>query len=343
MEDTELMIRERREPARLADVAKLAGVSNGVVSRVINDDPTLRVREETRESVRAAIAMLDYTPHASARALRKSQTGLLGFALHGVNDPVYVEMVDSAQAEAAKRNYSLILINIGELAVRRDAFHEIVLGQRVDGLLIHGGHGKGEAALQELARKVPSVMFNADPTPRLRTIRFEDEVAGRIATQHLIDLGHRQIVFLGDIGSTSRRRYEGYREALVGNGLPSFPPIAGGLSPDETHAAMVRLIQSGQPITAVVAMSTTGALGVHSAIISSGLRIPEDISLISIHNAWFAQHLNPALSTVALPLAQMGSAAVSVLIDQISSPSDEATVITEPEPQLILRSTTAQV
>lgn len=333
----------RREPARLADVAKLAGVSPAVVSRVANNDPTLRVREETRESVLAAIAMLNYAPHPSARALRKAQTGLLGFALHDVNDPLYVSMVDSAQSEAARQNYSLILMNIGELAIRRDAFQEIVRGQRVDGLLIHGGHGRGEAALRDLALQLPSVMFNAGPTPGLRTVRFEDERAATIATQHLIEIGHQRIVFLGDIGSTSQRRYEGYRDAMIDAGLPPFPPIMAGLSPDETHAATARLLRSGPSITALIAMSTTGALGVHSGIISSGLRIPEDISLISIHDTWFTQHLNPPLSTVALPFAQMGAAAVSILLDQINSPIEEATIITEPEPELILRRSTAPV
>lgn len=334
-------MRERRKPARLADVAKLAGVSPGVVSRIMNGDASLRVRPETRDAVREAIAMLNYAPHPSARALRKAQTSLLGFALHGVNDPLYATMVDSAQAEAARRNYSLILMNIDELADRRDAFHEIVLGQRVDGLLIHGGHGRREEALRELAHDVPSVMFNADPAPDLRTVRFDDALASSIATRHLIELGHRQIVFLGDIGATSQRRYEGYRDALANAGLSSLPPVVAGLSPDDTHAAMSRLLRSETPATGIVAMSTTGALGVHSGITAAGLRIPEDLSLISIHDTWFTSHLNPPLSTVALPLAQMGATAVSILLDQIGHPIDDETIITDPEPQLIVRSSTA--
>jgi len=335
------MDRERRKPARLADVAKLAGVSTALVSRIVNDDPTLRAREETRDAVRAAIAMLNYTPHSSARALRNSQTGLLGFALHGVNDPLYVEMVDAAQAEAGRRNYSIILVNIEELTDRREAFREIVLGRRVDGLLIHGGHGRGEGELQELARDLPSVMFNADPAAGLRTIRFDDVRAAEIATTHLIELGHRDIVYLGDIGATSSRRYEGYRRALADAGLPSFPPIVAGLSPDETHDATVRLLRSGATATAFVVMSTTAALGVHSGIVAAGLRIPDDLSVVSIHDAWFARHLNPALSTVSLPLAQMGSIAVSILLDQIGEPSDGETVIDDPAPHLIVRGSTA--
>jgi len=332
-----------RKPARLADVAKLAGVSSTLVSRIVNNDPTLRVRDDTRDTVRAAIAMLNYTPHSSARALRNSQTGLLGFALHGVNDPLYVEMVDAAQSEAARRNYSVILMNIEELADRRDAFHEIMLGHRVDGLLIHGGHGRGEAELQEIARDVPSVMFNADAANGLRTVRFDDARAAEMATRHLIELGHREIVFLGDIGATSARRYDGYRRALAAAGLPSSPPVVAGLSPDETHDATRRFLDSGMRATAFVAMSTTAALGVHSGIVASGLRIPDDVSLISVHDVWFARHLNPPLSTVALPLAQMGAVAVSLLLDQISDPIDGETIIDDPAPHLVVRGSTAPI
>lgn len=337
------MTREMRKPARLADVAKLAGVSSALVSRIVNEDPTLRTRQETRDTVLAAIAMLNYAPHPSARALRNAQTGLLGFALHGVNDPLYVEMVNAAQTEAARRNYSVILMNIEELADRRAAFHEIVLGHRVDGLLIHGGHGRGEGELQEIARDVPSVMFNADPASGLRTVRFDDAKAAEIATRHLIDLGHKEIVFVGDIGATSQRRYDGYRRSLSEAGMPSFPPIVAGLSPDETHDATVRFLQSGMRATGLVAMSTTAALGVHSGIVASGLRIPEDVSLISVHDAWFARHLNPSLSTVALPLAQMGAVAVSILLDQINDPIDGETLIEEPAPHLVVRGSTTRI
>lgn len=336
------MAREMRKPAKLADVAKLAGVSSALVSRIVNEDPTLRVRQETRDTVRAAITMLNYAPHPSARALRNAQTGLLGFALHGVNDPLYVEMVDAAQAEAARRNHSVILMNIGELAERRDAFHEIVLGRRVDGLLIHGGHGRGEAELQEIARDVPSVMFNADAAAGLRTVRFDDARAAEVATRHLIESGHRNIVFLGDVGATSERRYTGYRRALTDEGLPLFPPIVAGLSPDESHEATTQFLRSGVQVSAFVAMSTTGALGVHSGIVSAGLRIPDDISLISVHDTWFAAHLNPPLTTVALPLAQLGGVAVSLLLEQIRDPAEGETIIDDPEPQLLLRGSTAQ-
>lgn len=330
-----------KKAPRLAEVAKLAGVSTGLVSRIVNSDPTLRVRDETRERVLEAVAMLNYTPHMSARALRNAQTGLLGFALHHANDPIYVQMVDQAQAEAADRNYSLFLLNTAELAERGDAFREIVLGRRVDGLLIQLGVGPEEGPLREVARTVPSVVFGADPASDIRTIRLDDARAARAATQHLIEIGHTAIAYIGGGGTSSRRRYEGYQAALDDAGLPALPSTNGGWMPDAGHEATVRLLSSHPEITAIVAVTTTTALGVHSGIIGSGRRIPDDVSLISVHDTWFAPHLNPPLTAVALPLADLGRRAVEMLIEQIADATTGETVVDDPAPQLIVRGSTA--
>src|SRR5699024_162109 len=101
-----------RTTARLSDVAQLAGVSPGLVSRLANEDPTLKIRPEPRERVMDAIDMLQYTAHASARALRSAWTGLLGFAVNHVNEPIYAELVESAQSAAAERTYSVVILYV---------------------------------------------------------------------------------------------------------------------------------------------------------------------------------------------------------------------------------------
>jgi LacI family transcriptional regulator len=329
-----------RKPARLTEVAKLAGVSAGLVSRIINGDPTVRVRPETRAAVLSAIEMLNYTPHPSARALRSARTGLLGFALHHVNDPVYVDMVDQAQAEAAKNNFSLILLNTEELVERGDAFRDLVLGRRVDGLLIQSGFGGSDLTMQEIARTIPSVVFSADATPGMRTIRLDDAAAAALATQHLIDAGHTSIAYVGGAGASSERRFAGYRSALAAAGLPWLPAIDGGWTADDGHDATARFLDGGARVTAIVAVTTTTALGVHSGIVASGRRIPDDLSLVSVHDTWFARHLNPPMTAVALPLAELGACAVRALIDQIDDPGEGETVIADPAPYLVARGST---
>ena len=330
-----------KKTPRLADVARLAGVSPGLVSRVLNGDPTLRARDETRAAVMSAVEMLDYVPDVAARALRNAQTGLLGFALHHVNDPIYAEMVDSAQAEATKCGYSIILMNTAELAERGDHFRAIVQGHRVDGLLIQSGFGRGEEALGDLARSIPSVFFGG-PSDGVRTVRLDDGVAARMATEHLLQSGHTAIAFVGADGASSARRYEGYLAALAAADQPALPPVNGGWTSDDAYDATLRLLNSRTPVTGIVAVTTTTALGVHSGIVEAGQRIPDDISLISVHDTWFARHLNPPLSVVSLPMDQVGTSAVSMLIDQIRNPSVGEVVITDPAPTLITRGSTTR-
>lgn len=331
-----------RKTARLSEVAQLAGVSPGLVSRILNEDPKLKVRPETRERVMDAIDMLQYTPHASARALRNARTGLLGFALHHVNDPIYAQLVEAAQTAAAERSYSVVLLNANELVGRQDAFRALVRGHRVDGLLIQSGFAADSHGLQEVARSVPSVVFNANETPGLRTVRLDDKTAAATATRRLVDLGHTQIAFVGAEGSSSARRFQGYTEALEGAGTSPLPMIAGGWDAADARARIERYFAGGGRATALVVVTSTSALGVHAGVISAGLSIPDDVSVVSIHDTWFTEHLNPPLTVVELPLADIGRLAVDLLIDQIESPTEGATVLDDPPPRLIERGTTAE-
>jgi LacI family transcriptional regulator len=331
-----------RRPARLSDVAKLAGVSTSLVSRIVNRDESLRVRDDTRSAVMSAIEMLDYTPHPSARALRLEQTGLLGFALHHANDPVYVEMVASAQRVASDRGYSVILLDTSEVVLGSAGFREIVRKRRVDGMLIQAGFDGSESGLREIARDLPAVLFNSDPIPDVCTIRLDDGRAAEIATEHLIELGHADIVYFGANGSSSGRRYDGYCAAMARAGLQPALAVNGGWDADESHAATRRVFDSGMRATAVVAATTNIALGVHSGLVASGLTIPDDVSLVSVHDTWYAHHLNPALTAVALPFAQLGEAAVRLLIDQSSGSLDGETIVNATPPRLIVRQSTAE-
>jgi LacI family transcriptional regulator len=326
---------------RLADVAKLASVSPSLVSRILNNDPTLQVRSDTRASVMSAVDMLGYVPDAAARALRNAKTGLLGFALHHVNDQIYVDMVASAQNEANRRGYSIILINSDDLSARHPHFRAIVQGHRVDGLLIQSGFSKSDKGLESLALSIPSVMFGGAASDSLLTLRLDDSFAAKIATEHLISIGHTAIAFIGADGASSSRRYDGYLAALADAGLPAMPPVDGGWTSDSAHDAARRLLSSGVHVTGLIAVTTTVALGIHSGIVAEGRRIPQDISLVSVHDTSFARHLNPPLTVVALPIMNAGALGVSLLIDQMRERTTGEVVLTDPPPTLILRESTA--
>jgi len=326
--------------ARLSEVAKLAGVSPGLVSRLINDDPTLKIRDETRKRVESAIEMLQYTPHASARALRSAQTGLLGFALYHVTDPIYAQMVENAEAAASAAGYSLVLLNAAELAAHPDALRRLTQGRRVDGLLIQGGYAEAHSSLQA-ANAMPTVLFNADALPGFRTVRLDDAGAAALATRHLIELGHTRVAFVGAEGSSSERRYHGYLTAMVEADLPSHPPINGGWEADSARAVTERYYTSGGTATGLVVVSTTGALGVHAGIIASGRRVGHDVSLVSIHDTWFAPHLSPALTVAAMPLGDLGRVAVEMLLEQIRDRGEGEIVLDSAATHIVHRASSA--
>ncbi|WP_300265433.1 LacI family DNA-binding transcriptional regulator [Microbacterium sp.] len=326
--------------ARLSEVAKLAGVSPGLVSRLINDDPTLKIREETRERVTSAIEMLQYTPHASARALRSAQTGLLGFALYHVTDPIYAQMVESAETAAAAAGYSLMLLNAAELAAHPDTFRRLTQGRRVDGLLIQGGYSDDLSSLQG-AKSIPTVLFNADALDGFRTVRLDDAGAATLATRHLIELGHRNIAFVGAEGSSSERRFQGYLSAMAEAGLAPHPVIAGGWDAGPAREVTESYCLSRGSATGLVVVSTTSALGVHAGVIASGRRVPQDVSIVSIHDTWFAPHLSPALTVAAMPLGDLGRVAVELLLEQMRSPTEGEVIFREPETRMVLRASSA--
>ncbi|GAB3811457.1 LacI family DNA-binding transcriptional regulator [Tessaracoccus terricola] len=326
--------------ARLSDVAKLAGVSPGLVSRLINDDPNLKIRDDTRVRVQAAIDMLQYTPHASARALRSKQTGLLGFALYHVTDPIYARMVENAEAAATAAGYSLMLLNAAELASRPEALRSLAQGRRVDGLLIQGGYAGDRPALHATPA-MPTVLFNADASPGSRTVRLDDAGAASLATSHLIELGHSRVALVGAEGSSSERRYQGYLTAMAGAGLTPHPPITGGWEAGSARQVVESYYASGGNATALVVVSTTSALGVHAGVIASGRQVGRDVSLVSIHDTWFAPHLSPALTVVAMPLGELGRVGVELLVEQIREPGEGEVVLNEPAAHVVHRASSA--
>jgi LacI family transcriptional regulator len=187
---------------------------------------------------------------------------------------------------------------------------------------------------------LPLLVFNADATPGFRTVRLDDSNAARVATEHLIELGHTKIAFVGATGASSVRRYQGYLDAMNEVGLTSHPMVVGGWNADSARTVIDRYFASGGSATGLVVVSTTSALGVHAGVTARGLSIPRDVSIVSIHDAWFAQYLSPALTAVAIPFGSLGALAVDMLVEQMASPSAGETVLSDPPPTLIRRGST---
>jgi LacI family transcriptional regulator len=331
--------------ASIVDVARAAGVTPSVVSRLLNEDPALRVRAETRQRVLTAARELEYTPNHAARALRRSRVGTLGLAVLDISNPVYSAIIEGAQHAASTSGYVVLLADVAELARDNDAFGRVVRSGAIDGLLLLRAGNRGDRMVAKIASsQVPTVLIN-DRSRTLGSVAVDDRAGARLATTHLLELGHRRIAMLRLDGrfSRARDRVTGWQNALAAHGVePNAEHLVdGGHTAETGHAGMQALLTTRPRPTAVVASSVLAAVGALTAISEAGLSVPDDVSVVGFHDVFFAEHLTPALTVVKLNLRGMGEVAVGSLLEQLDGGPARHVVVTEPAPELVLRDSTA--
>lgn len=270
--------------ATIRDVAKKAEVGIGTVSRVINNSPS--VSEATREKVQMAISDLAYTPNPIARQLSIGRTLTIGIILPYLTLPSYIERLRGVQSVLADSEYDLMIFSIDNPSQRNAYFQDLSRKSRVDGMLIVSLPPNDEEAAHFNQSKIPTVLIDADH-PRLRCIVADDITGGRIATRHLIDLGHRKIAFLSHYMDTPfhpamKSRYQGYRDTLDEAGIPFNPSylIEGERDRAAARAMAKTLLAQAVPPTAIFASSDTQAIGVLDAAQEMGVSIPDALSVI---------------------------------------------------------------
>lgn len=326
----------------LNDVAMLAGVDRSVVSRVINDDPRLSVRPETRQRVRDIIEKLGYRPNAAARSLRTAQAYMFGLLIPDFANPVYAEIITGAEQAAGRLGRGLMTVSSAGVRVGLDHYLDLLGQGRVDGLLFAGEESGPELA-QLRAFRVPWVLVNRTLDGCQRYLVLDDERASRLAVRHLVELGHRRIAHLaGPIGAdTARRRRDGFLAAMREAGLAADPLAVAhaDYTPAGGAAAMERLLAVPEPPTAVFVANAVAAVGALRALHASGLSVPGALSVVAVHDMPLAGHLVPALTTVRMPLAELGRRALELLAQH--GPDDPiAEVVGEPI-ELVVRESTA--
>ena len=334
---------EPARPARIADVAALAGVSPSLVSRLLNGDSRLQIRDDTRRSIEQAVRDLGYVANSTAKALRGARTGTLGLVLEHVTSPMFTEIVHGAQRAASEAGVVLLLIDAADARVGSEHFVDMIRSRRVDGLLLQGGYEPDDALL-EYAELIPSVTINSTGTAKAGGVRLQDDDAAELATRHLIELGHRVLAFVaGDSGgSSSERRGQGFRRAVrrLGGRSTRSRMIGAGWELEESRAAVARVLDRPKRPTGYVVANSGEAVGVLAALHEHGLRVPRDASVIGIHDTWFAPHLTPALSTVKLPQVELGRRSVTALLERIDGGPPREVLIDDPAPLLIARKST---
>ncbi|MCP4540765.1 MAG: LacI family transcriptional regulator [Chloroflexi bacterium] len=332
-------------PTTIRDVAKRAGVGVGTVSRVLNDHPS--VREPTRQKVLQAISELNYSPNPLARRLSLGKTLTVAVIVPFFTRPSFVGRLRGVEYTLADSEYDLILFSV-ETPDRRDAyFRSVPRRERADGLLIISLSPHDAEVEHFLQAGVPTVLIDAYH-PCLSRVVIADVDGGRMATQHLIDLGHRQIGYVSDWVEnpfnfvSSRDRYQGYCQALTQAGIPIRPDYhrQGEYGRKEARELALDLLTMPDRPTAVFAASDTLAIGVMEAARNIGLKVPQDLSVIGYDDIEVSEYLH--LSTIRQPLFVSGVEGVELLFDSIATtPSAPQEVILPVE--LVARGTTASL
>lgn len=337
---------DEAKPARvrLSDVAERAGVTKSVASRVLNDDPTLSAREETRQRVLAAARALGYRAHAGAQALARSRARAVALLIPELTNPVYARIIRGAYRRAAERGHVVLIAEDKPEAEAGEPFTDLVGSGRVDGLLIASARPDHRLLRAPELAEVPHVFVNREVPGAGRNVTVDLSAASAAAAGHLTGLGHRRIGHVAGPAATATgiARERGFQESLREAGAPEPVIARGEFSETGGAEATARLMLEAPDLTAVYTSTLTQAVGALHALRRAGRRVPADVSLLTYDDLPFAEYLDPPLTAIAMPLQELGAAAVDALLAQLDGerPHD---VLVPGAPRVVERASTAGV
>jgi LacI family transcriptional regulator len=311
--------------ASIKDVATLAGVSLGSVSRVINKFDN--VSAEVRERVLGAIETLDYRLDHAARTLRSRSSHTVGCMFTDVVNPLYALLFRSVEARLREAGYLVLLANSLNDPQRELEILEMFSSRRMDGVIIAPGNERDPAVRAAVARlDLPAVILDRDMGDTQDQVLFDHGRGMKQAVRHLAELGHRDIglVVAGTHTRPMRRRIDGFKAGLKAAGLALQPgsmvtlATSTGLAFDDVTALLQRPCRP----TALVTLGTSVLADVLHAITAQGLRIPEDISLVTMGDPDFVRSHRPPISSVTIDHDAAVEAAVGLLLDRMQGRSD---------------------
>lgn len=332
---------EKKRPVSIKDVARAVGVSHPTVSRALRGSPL--VLPGTAQEIQRTAEAMGYKPSAVARSLvtRKSRT--IGVVVASIADPFYGEIASGIEEVASANGYSVILANSPIDPAREVAVVRSLQEHRVDGILVTASR-VGELYISISSEmRIPIVLINNQHDGEFVYSVSIDNIGGAFAaTMHLIELGHKDIAYLGDhLGfQTDKERLTGYRRALASHGLSFRKQLivhSNGL-PEGSAEAVGGLLSLRRRPTAIFCYNDMSALGAIESARSKGLRLPEDLSIVGFDDLFFSRYLQPPLTTIGQPKREMGGTAMSILLSLLAGDDPKKQIWVPGE--LIVRSST---
>lgn len=323
----------RRVTAR--DVAAVVGVTPATVSKALNDSP--EVSAATRDRVLDAVRRLGYRPNSVARGLRARRTHTLGLVTDDLEGVFTTAMMRGVEEVASSKEFGVFLCNsYGSTEKERDRL-ETLLDKQVDGVILLSGYRVRERSGPAIALPGTPAVFlfqytNDAPVP---SILPDDEMGARIATEHLLGLGRQRIGFINGPPhyEATHDRLAGYRSALANADVrfrPELVRVGGAWYQDEGFAQMTDLLEADESLDAVVCASDHMAAGALDALHAHGRRVPDDVAVVGFDDRPFSRHLRPPLTSVALPLYDMGRLAGERLLEAIGGEPQEQEIVRMP-------------
>lgn len=325
------------------EVAERAGVSMAVVSYVVNNGPR-PVAAETQAKVEKVIEELGYYPNELARSLSRKRSATIGLIIPNLTNPVYAEIAESLEKTCTTEGYTLMLNGTGRDSAKEQKLAETLRSKQVDGVVIIPSQASEAVFALFQQANIPIVVLEHD-LPNTHCIAIDDRQGGRLATQHLLSLGHQRIAIIKRErhNALSYLREVGCREMLAEAGISLDPPLVVESKAGQAagYAAMQQLLALPDRPTAVFIHNDVLAMGAMRAIFDAGLTVPTDISMVGYDDTIITTFLDPPLTTVKFPATEMGCRAGKIILELIQKPdSIPAKTITLPV-KLVVRGSTA--
>lgn len=328
----------------IRDVAKEAGVSTMTVSRVVNNKG--QVANETRIRVELAMKKLSYVPNMNAQNLVTNKTWTIGVIVPDIANPFFASLVKAGEKICNERGYSMLIGNTeGDLAIERRYIS--VYKARMCEAIILVAPRIDDFELSELNKQIPLVVVD-------RTVPFHDIVqvyldntkGAEVATKHLLDLGHKRIGFImgPEEVPNSHTRYEGYAQALEEVGIPLLKELVyqGDFIVETGRRALDYFESLPEKPTAIFCSNDLMAIGIIERANELDIKIPDQYSLVGFDNIFLSSLVNPTLTTISYPILEMGTKAITLLLDSLLSES-KAQMSENLEHNLIIRDSTRSI
>ncbi len=332
------------ERATLRDVARIAGVHPGTVSRALNPATEALVRDETVRRVREVAEQLGYRPNPLARGLKTNRSFTIGVIVPDIQNPLFPPIIRGLDDRLGEAGYTPLIANTDNDPERERVDFEAMRARAVDGFVTATARLDHELLDEFADLGMPLVLVNRRVEDgSLPSATADDRAGVRLAVEHLVALGHTRVAHLGgpqDV-STGRQRREGFEEAMAAANLdPSLVKYGRAFTEPEGARLCEQLLAETEPPTAIVAGNDLMALGCYDVFAARGIACPGDISVAGFNDMPFADRFSPPLTTVRIPHYEIGVAAAQLLLDILQGSRDGTTEVVLP-PELVVRGSTA--